>query len=56
MHIPHPGAIKRLEKDQAIVDANVTKIVAEADECEIEMKQLKVLLYAKFGKAINLDE
>lgn len=56
VHIPHSGAIKLLEKNQAIVGAKVTKIAAEADECETEMKQLKVLLYAKFGKAINLDE
>jgi len=56
VHIPYYRAMKRLEKDQAIVDAKVADLAAQADECESEMKQLKVLLYAKFGKAINLDE
>jgi len=27
-----------------------------SQQCETEMKQLKVALYAKFGSAINLDE
>jgi prefoldin subunit 4 len=29
---------------------------ATAEECERGMKELKVVLYAKFGRAINLDE
>lgn len=56
VHVPHSQAIKRLEKDQSIVDVKVADLAAQADECETEMKQLKVVLYAKFGKAINLDE
>jgi len=48
--------MKRLEKDQAVVDAKVAELASLADVCETEMKQLKVVLYAKFGKAINLDE
>lgn len=48
--------MKRLEKDQAAIDGKVAGLAAQADECETEMKQLKVVLYAKFGKAINLDE
>jgi len=48
--------MKRLEKDQAVVDVKVAELASQADDCEIEMKQLKVVLYAKFGKAINLDE
>ncbi|KAJ3512939.1 hypothetical protein NLJ89_g3236 [Agrocybe chaxingu] len=56
LHMPHSRALKRLEKDQASVDARVAELAAQADDCESQMKQLKVVLYAKFGKAINLDE
>lgn len=51
-----PRALKRLEKDQASVDSRVSVLAAQAEECETQMKQLKVALYSKFGKAINLDE
>jgi prefoldin subunit 4 len=56
VHLPHSRAMKRLERDQAIVDFKVAELAGQADGCEAEMKQLKVVLYAKFGKAINLDE
>ncbi|EDR11621.1 uncharacterized protein LACBIDRAFT_189312 [Laccaria bicolor S238N-H82] len=56
LHMPHPQAVKRLERDQNVIDARVAALAAQADECEAEMKDLKVTLYAKFGKAINLDE
>ena len=32
------------------------KYTSSAEECEKLMKELKVTLYAKFGRAINLDE
>lgn len=54
--MPHSRALKRLEKDQTVVDGKVAELARQADACETEMKQLKVVLYAKFGKAINLDE
>ncbi|KAF9526573.1 Prefoldin beta-like protein [Crepidotus variabilis] len=56
LHMPHSRALTRLERDQATVDTKVGELAAQADACEVEMKQLKVVLYAKFGKAINLDE
>jgi len=56
LHMPHSQAVKRLERDQNVIDARVAALAAQADECETEMKDLKVTLYAKFGKAINLDE
>ncbi|KAF8971233.1 Prefoldin beta-like protein [Flammula alnicola] len=56
IHMPQPRALKRLEKDQASVDAQVSTLATQADECETQMKGLKVMLYSKFGKAINLDE
>ncbi|KAJ7594521.1 Prefoldin subunit 4 [Mycena floridula] len=56
IHMPHPEAMERLENDQAEIDAEVSKLAGSAEECEKEMKDLKVVLYAKFGRAINLDE
>ncbi|KDR67552.1 hypothetical protein GALMADRAFT_258207 [Galerina marginata CBS 339.88] len=56
VHMSHPRALKRLEKDQSSVDTRVGVLAAQADECETQMKELKVMLYSKFGKAINLDE
>ena len=56
LHLPLPRALKRLEKDQADITAQLTDLSATAEECEKGMKALKVVLYAKFGRAINLDE
>ncbi len=52
----HSRALKRLEKEQATLDGELLKLSKSAEGCEVEMKKLKVTLYAKFGKAINLDE
>ena len=54
--MPHPRAVKRLEKDLAALNAELEKCTSNAEECEKQMKELKVILYAKFGRAINLDE
>lgn len=54
--MPQPRALKRLEQDQTSIDEKVATLALQADECEVQMKDLKVVLYAKFGKAINLDE
>jgi prefoldin subunit 4 len=56
LHMPQSRALKRLEQDQALIDGKVATLGLQADECEVQMKDLKVVLYAKFGKAINLDE
>lgn len=56
LHMPLARALKRLEKDQASIDQRITALAASAEECEAGMKELKVLLYAKFGRAINLDD
>lgn len=48
--------MKRLEKDQAQVDEEIAKLTEVVDQCERDMKALKVELYARFGSAINLDE
>ncbi|KAI0358514.1 Prefoldin subunit 4, partial [Trametes cingulata] len=56
IHMPHPRAVKRLERDLANLNAELEKYTSNAEECEKQMKELKVILYAKFGRAINLDE
>ncbi|KAH6914883.1 prefoldin [Coprinopsis sp. MPI-PUGE-AT-0042] len=56
VHMPLARALKRLERDQGKIDEQVSSLSSQADECEVKMKELKVQLYAKFGKAINLDE
>jgi len=56
LHMPQPQALKRLERDQATIDGRVAALAVQADGCEQEMKALKIVLYGKFGKAINLDE
>lgn len=37
------------------MDKEIQKLRDGMDDCEKQMKDLKVVLYAKFGKAINLD-
>jgi len=56
LHLPHHRATKRLERDQAQVDEEIAKLTELVDQCERDMKALKVELYARFGSAINLDE
>jgi len=56
VHLPQPRALERLEKDQADLASQLTTYSESAEECETGMKNLKVVLYAKFGRAINLDE
>ncbi|KAF8445010.1 hypothetical protein L210DRAFT_3758875 [Boletus edulis BED1] len=56
LHLPQPLALSRLEKDNADISAQLGALSATAEECDKGMKALKVVLYAKFGHAINLDE
>ena len=56
VHLRHSQAMKRLERDQNDITSQLESLRDKADECEKEMKELKVVLYAKFGRAINLDE
>ncbi len=56
LHLPHPRAMKRLEHDLEEVNKDVNGLSSDAEECEKGMRELKIVLYAKFGSAINLDE
>jgi prefoldin subunit 4 len=54
--MPQARALKRVEREQAQIDEQISELVGKAEVCEKGMKGLKVVLYAKFGSAINLDE
>lgn len=54
--MPQPRALKRLERDQADITKRISTLSDSAEDCEKQMKELKVALYAKFGRAINLDD
>lgn len=54
--MPLQRALKRLARDAAALDVEIAKIVDGVEECDKSMKELKLVLYAKFGSAINLDE
>ncbi|KAL4073723.1 Prefoldin subunit 4 [Scleroderma citrinum] len=56
LHLSQPNALVQLDSDQATVSAQFAELSQITEECESEMKDLKVQLYAKFGRAINLDE
>lgn len=45
-----------MQADLTKIDAEISKNADDAEECDRKMKELKVVLYAKFGSAINLDE
>lgn len=55
VHISLTKAQKLLETDQETKEQEIRKLKDGMDDCETQMKDLKVVLYAKFGKAINLD-
>lgn len=54
--MPLSRAQKRLERDVVNIDKEVSEINESMEECNKGMKELKVVLYAKFGSAINLEE
>ncbi|KAF8514140.1 Prefoldin beta-like protein [Gautieria morchelliformis] len=55
LHVKLVKAQKLLTRDQESLDAEMQKVRDSAEDCEKTMKELKIALYAKFGKAINLD-
>ncbi|KAG6817494.1 hypothetical protein H0H87_008119 [Tephrocybe sp. NHM501043] len=56
LHMPLTRAQKRLEKDQSALDERISALSTSSEDCDTQMKALKVQLYAKFGSAINLDD
>ena len=54
-HISLKRAQTLLQKDQESIDSDINGLQGKIDQYQQEMKDLKVALYAKFGKQINLD-
>ncbi|TYJ53551.1 hypothetical protein B9479_005820 [Cryptococcus floricola] len=54
-HLPLRDARRQLKKDMKRYETDIEGLEARAEECEKGMKELKVHLYAKFGKQINLE-
>ncbi|KAL7421964.1 hypothetical protein Q5752_003736 [Cryptotrichosporon argae] len=53
--LPLGAARRQLDGDLADVEAEIARLEGKVDECESGMRELKVQLYAKFGKQINLE-
>ncbi|KAK9768882.1 hypothetical protein K7432_000112 [Basidiobolus ranarum] len=49
-------AQERLTKEQEALKAEVEDLKTEMDDISEKMDKLKVVLYAKFGKSINLEK
>ena len=43
VHMPHSRAMKRLESDLASINAQISKHSDEAEDCDKQMKELKVI-------------
>ncbi|KAG6811603.1 hypothetical protein H0H92_006666 [Tricholoma furcatifolium] len=56
LHMPLSRAQKRLESDLSDVNDRISTLSSSSEDCDTQMKALKVQLYAKFGSAINLDD
>lgn len=53
LHVSQPKALQLLEDDTRRVDEEIGRLESVVDECEEEMKKLKVVLYGKFGNNIS---
>ncbi|ADV21560.1 prefoldin subunit 4 [Cryptococcus gattii Ru294] len=54
-YLPLRDARRQLKGDMKKYEKEIEGLESKARECENGMKELKVLLYAKFGKQINLE-
>ncbi|CAZ82866.1 unnamed protein product [Tuber melanosporum] len=55
LHLPLEEVMQLLEANKEEVGKGVEEIVEKMEANEVVMSSLKVELYAKFGKAINLE-
>ncbi|KAK1986381.1 Prefoldin subunit-domain-containing protein [Colletotrichum cereale] len=54
-HVSQPQAIEMLEQASAKIEEEVEGLESKLETIKEEMTQLKVELYARFGKSINLE-
>jgi len=55
MSLPLPEVQSLLASSSAQIDDEVSKLEEQMSETKEEMQQLKVALYARFGRSINLE-
>lgn len=55
MSLPLPEVQSLLTASTEEIDAEVTRLEEQKSEIKNEMQQLKVALYARFGRSINLE-
>ncbi|KAH7910100.1 Prefoldin subunit 4 [Hygrophoropsis aurantiaca] len=56
LHLPLPAAQAHLARTLAALVDELHVLEEREEACEKEMQALKAALYAKFGRAINLDD
>ncbi|WWC94587.1 hypothetical protein V866_001434 [Kwoniella sp. B9012] len=54
-HLSLRNARKQLKSDLKRYESEIEGLESKKNDCELGMKDLKVQLYAKFGKQINLE-
>ncbi|OHF02400.1 prefoldin subunit [Colletotrichum orchidophilum] len=54
-HVSQPQAIEMLEQASTKIEEDVEGLESKLETIKEEMNQLKVELYARFGKSINLE-
>jgi hypothetical protein len=55
LKVPGEEALQLLARDTERVDAQLARLEAQKEQCDAGMQELKVKLYAKFGKE-NISE
>ncbi|KAJ3245475.1 hypothetical protein HDU78_009228 [Chytriomyces hyalinus] len=56
IHMSLDAAQERLTNDKSELVADIEGLKTEMDSLQTEMEKLKKLLYARFGKSINLEK
>jgi len=56
VHLTTEDAQARIAKDQEVADQQLEEVKTRIDDVTGKMSELKTHLYAKFGKAINLEK
>ncbi|KAL2759834.1 hypothetical protein ACRALDRAFT_1074041 [Sodiomyces alcalophilus JCM 7366] len=54
-HVPQPQALEMLGAAAARLEEEIEELESKLEECRDEMAELKIGLYARFGKSINLE-
>ncbi|GAV55586.1 hypothetical protein ZYGR_0AV02180 [Zygosaccharomyces rouxii] len=55
LHLKQKEVVEQLEKDLESTQARIDELESEEDGLDAQLKELKSILYAKFGDNINLE-